>query len=304
MRPVLCALSLFVVLVLPLQSAAAQQDQIPKELALALLPYGGADGGEIVVGQMPPDLAATFTLPPGGRVLGSFVGLSYAQVVMAFPGSADSAIAFAARALLGHGWTARQSPVRRVGGLQYGLPRNAVPTTFCKADSPDAITVAAQFHGATTTLLRLTRNTGSNGCDLRSSGSISTGFSTSMTERAVFSDMRMPDMPLSSVPPLWGPSDYRASQVCQRQGGSVSSQTQNQPLRTELSPAEILASYGRQLDSAGWKQAGGSGGSISGTWRDTVTKGFAHEVSITITKLASAPGCYDVSLRATTIDNR
>src|SRR5206468_3757933 len=88
------ALSVLVALT-PALLCAQQQDQIPKELALALITYAGTDGGEIIVGQIPPDLATTFTLPPGGRVLGSFVSLTYMQVVMTLPGSPDSAAAFA-----------------------------------------------------------------------------------------------------------------------------------------------------------------------------------------------------------------
>ena len=92
------AFAFSVLLAVASSAAGAQQtDQIPKELALALIPYGASDGGEIIVGQMPPDLATTFTLPPGGQVLGSFVSLSYMQVVMTLPGGLDSASAFARR---------------------------------------------------------------------------------------------------------------------------------------------------------------------------------------------------------------
>src|SRR5437763_17084925 len=97
-----------------------QQDQIPKELALALIPFGGSDGGEIIVGQLPPDLATTFALPPAGRVLGSFVSLSYIQIVMAFPGTADSAQAFASGSLTEKGWLARDRARDRMGGLPFG----------------------------------------------------------------------------------------------------------------------------------------------------------------------------------------
>src|SRR4051812_38407570 len=85
---------------------AAQQD-VPRELALALIPFGATEGGEIIVGQMPPDLAAAFTLPPGARVLGSFVSLTYAQAVLTIPGKTDSALALARRSLSEHGWVAR-----------------------------------------------------------------------------------------------------------------------------------------------------------------------------------------------------
>ena len=78
-------------------ASRAQSDQVPKELALALIPYGANEGGEIVVGQLPPDLAANMTLPPGARVLGSFMSLGYgsghpAQLVVGTGGDLDDAI--------------------------------------------------------------------------------------------------------------------------------------------------------------------------------------------------------------------
>jgi hypothetical protein len=282
---------------LVVRAGFAQQEQIPKELALALVPFGGTDGGEIIVGQMPPDLATAFALPPGGRVLGSFVSLTVAQVAMTFPGSTDSALAFVSRSLVTHGWTARQLTPRR-GGLQFGMPRTAAPRFFCKTGSPDAINVAAQFHGTGTTLLRITRNTGSSSCEAPQSLSATASSGAGALERVEFVQMQMREEPLAAVPPLWAPTDYRASQVCQQQSTRIVPETQNQPLRTEMSPAQILAYYGHQLDSAGWKPFTASDASVSGTWTDTVTKGDAHEVTITVTKLPGQLGCYDVSLRA------
>ena len=136
-------------------SASGQQDQIPRELALALIPYGGGEGGEIIVGQLPPDLATTFTLPPGARVLGSFVSLSYIQMVMTFPGTPDSAQAFANRSLSEHGWTARDRSPARMGGLQYG-PHFTVPTSFCK---PAATGIAETMnHRKPSEVLRILRD--------------------------------------------------------------------------------------------------------------------------------------------------
>jgi hypothetical protein len=281
-------------------SVGAQQDPIPRELALALIPYGGSDGGEIIVGQIPTDLATTFTLPAGGRVLGSFVSLTYMQVVMTLPGGLDSADAFARRSLASHGWVARALPSIRMGGLQYGSPRSARPSVYCKPGASDAITISTQFHGQTT-LLRLTRNTGSGICDeTRLSGGAITSFSTSasgglVAQRIEPLDPRLAQMPIASVPPLWSPGDPRASQVC-RPRGAMGAETQSQPLRTELSPQEILAHYGRQLDSAGWKPMNSDASSVAGTWTNATN---GQEVMITVTKVPTQAGCYDISLRAT-----
>ena len=73
MRALHRAFALSIVVSLAPSLVPAQQADIPRELALALIPYGGTDGGEIIVGQIPPDLATTFTLPAGGRILGTLV---------------------------------------------------------------------------------------------------------------------------------------------------------------------------------------------------------------------------------------
>ena len=126
------ALSVFLVLV-PFAARAQRSDQIPRELALALIPHGATEGGEIIVGQIPPDLATTFTLPPGGRVLGSFVSLNYMQIVMTLPGSLDSAAAFARRSLESHGWAPRAMPTMLLGGLRYGTPQGPLPIRITRS---------------------------------------------------------------------------------------------------------------------------------------------------------------------------
>lgn len=284
-------------------SARGQQDQIPRELALALIPYGGGEGGEIIVGQLPPDLATTFTLPPGARVLGSFVSLSYIQMVLTFPGTPDSAQAFANRSLSEHGWTARDRSPARMGGLQYG-PHFTVPTSFCKPASPgmaETMNVSTQFHGTNVTLLRLTRTLGASNCNSfsreilvnSSSGSLVGSSTVELTQR-------MAEMPLSTVPPLWSPGDPIASnQRCQAPN-RTGSQSQSQVLFTELSAADILAHYGRQLDSAGWK-VGTETESVSRTWSKPIAGRGTQEVTIRVSRLSSRSGCYDLSLQATSL---
>lgn len=276
--------------------ARAQDAQIPRELALALIPYGGTDGGEIIVGQLPPDIAATFDVPTGAHVLGSFVSLTFAQVVMTMPGRADSALAFAGRSLTAHGWVPRLPQRPPMGGLQYGSRPSTTPSTFCRSGSPDAMTVSAQFHGPVT-LLRLTRNTGSNICDpsLNTRITNSSGALVS-SERVTFSEARMAEMPLATVPPLFAPSDFRLSQTCRSAGSMpMGLESQEQPLKTELSPSEVLAFYGKQLDSAGWKPTPPDAATVSGSWMNPQT---GQQVTINVAKNPTATGCYDVSLRA------
>lgn len=292
-RRLLAAGSLLVVPALT--SARAQADQIPKELALALIPYGASQGGEIIVGKLPPELAASITLPPGGRVLGSFVSLDYGQAVLTLPISADSAHAVIRRSLVEHGWTERQPMSSRMGGLQYGQ-RGALPTFFCKAGTPGALNLSTQFYGRET-LVRLTQNGGMN-CN----ADMMTGVASStvgVTSAAI--SFRNSAMPLATLPPLWSPGDPMSSgRICRptTSTGPLPYQSQEQTLRSDLSAQQILAFYGKQLDSAGWKSVTAPNDNAASTWTRAAGSDSAQDVTLGVTKL-TIPGCYEVTLRAT-----
>jgi hypothetical protein len=286
MRYILTVCTLSSALVMVAAHRTAAQQDVPRELALALIPFGATEGGEIIVGQMPPDLAAAFTLPPGARVLGSFVSLAYAQAVLTIPGKTDSALALARRTLSEHGWVARNPMSTGMGGLQF-ISGGSGPSIFCKPGEPAGLNISAQFHGPSTTLLHLTRNAGSTSCD-----------ETRSDSRQAMA-MRMQDFPLATVPPLWSPGDFRTSSQRCRRTQAMNDQAQDQPLLTELSPAEVLAHYGRQLDSAGWKPATTEGESVSKTWSKMIPSRGTQEVTITVTRMPTQTGCYDVNLRAT-----
>jgi hypothetical protein len=155
------------------------------------------------------------------------------------------------------------------------------------------MTVSAQFHGPVT-LLRLTRNTGSSICDPAVTMRVTTGSGALVsTERIEFGDTRMAQMPLASVPPLYAPSDFRMSQTCRVNGMSTGLESQEQPLKTEMSPSDVLAYYGRQLDSAGWKPTVPDAATISGSWTNPQT---GQQVTIGVATNPASTGCYDVSL--------
>ena len=272
-----------------LATAAAAQETIPKELALALLPLSPASGGDILVGKIPADLAPDLPLPVGARVLGTFVSPSAVYVALAIPGTMDSARALVTRALVAHGWAARERNVPTMGGLQYGSSLSAMPTILCKGTSmpPEGITIAAHFYGPNTALVKLTR-TQTGACD--------------RANEAVFAEQRVISMsrsPFASVPPLYAPGDPRAGMMSCRSPSMSGTSSQNQPLRSELSASEILAHYGRQLDSAGWKSGADNVGTVTRSWSKGSGTRDAQDVTITVSGMPGRDGCYSVTLSAT-----
>ena len=265
--------------------SAQTQEQIPKELALALMPAGAAEGGEILVGQMPMDLTGLLTLPAGARVLGSFVSTAYAQAVLTFPVRTDSALAIVRKSLVEHGFTTRSAPLPQMGGLQFGPQGGVFPNTFCKTGDPTSLTLTAQFYGPSMTLVHVMRNVNTTLCDQQD-------------RLNVVRTQSMQDYPLSTVPPLWSPGDFRMSNTRCRRPNAMGDANQNQPLMTDLSPTEVLAYYGKQLDSAGWKATASEADRITKTWSKQIGTRGTQEVTLTITKVAAQNGCYDVALRA------
>lgn len=267
------------------RSAIIAQETVPKELAIALI-RAASDGGDILVGKVPADLVEDLQTPPGGRILGSFVSPSYVQVVMAIPGSTDSALAYMRRALPQRGWQPWQRPIDVSGGLQYRAA-GGLPTTFCRSGTaqPQSLTIYATFYGYNTSLLRVTRSFGGT-CEAR------------VRMESIQSRAGMMPSPFASVPPLYSPSDMSGSlAACQQSSGFRGSSSQGQPVRSALAATEILAHYGRQLDSAGWNSLKEPNtATAAGQWMKADSLG-TRLVTITVSAVPARTGCYNVELR-------
>jgi hypothetical protein len=278
--------------------ASRVAETIPRELALALIPAAASGGGDILVGSMPADLAKDFPVPAGARVIGSLITLSYMQVVITVPGTADSALAYTKRTLVAHGWLPKERTIPRQGGLQYG-PSMVPPTTYCRLGQgpPDGITASTSFYGPAMTLLRLSRTQSSMCDDSQLSAMGSSGSLVAMST----SQVRQLQAPFSNLPPLYAPGDQRTVFTgCRSPGSAGQRVTQNQQLRLSLSPAEILAHYSRQLDSAGWKRVTQSDSEgVTGSWSKTGGSRDQDDVSITVSPIAGQSNCYSVLLSAT-----
>lgn len=104
--------------------------------------------------------------------------------------------------------------------------------------------------------------------------------------------------PFGEVPPLWSPGDPMTSmRACRQVGpGFTSSATQQQELKTDLTAQQILAYYGKQLDSAGWKTASAPNESASGMWMNSQGRDTSTELTLTVTRMPVA-NCFEIQLR-------
>ena len=271
---------------LPQRSTALAQEVVPKELALALA-RSSQEGGDILVGSAPSNLSQDLPVPPGGRILGSYVSPSYVQIVMTFPGRTDSALAFVRRALVDRGWLGWQPPVVERGGLTFRRP-STMPTTFCRTSgvSPEGLTINASFYGPNTSMLRVTH--------------FMSGMCEGNTRAEVMrSQMGSMQSPFSSVPPLYPPEEAENSVAACRgssSGSRFASSQGGMPMRSTMSASELLAHFGRQLDSAGWNAARGTETVRAvGQWTKSDSLG-TRAVTLTVSGMPNRAGCYNVDL--------
>ena len=268
--------------VLPAQGSPSR-DMIPKELALALVSYG-RDGGDFLVGGLPGDLAADLPIPAGGRVIGSFASPDVSTSVLTLPVTPDSARMLVTRTLQEHGWRVHQ-PVGRRGGLT--VPASSLMRMLCKPGRADQIAVTTQPGANGTspgTIVRLMRTPAGPACDETGVGAVEPG-------------RRMTD-PFSTLPPLYAPEESTPGQAC-RPGSYGGMASQTIPVHSSMSAAVLLAHYGRQLDSAGWKPLAADSASAIGHWSKSVGAREPQVVTVTVTPMPGGAGCYSVTLGAT-----
>ena len=98
-------------------------DAALRELALALIAPRNVDaalddGRQLLPGQLPPDFASDFPLPPGARVVGSLVALS-PVIVLDTEQAGEDVVAFYQEQLTAAGWSTEDQMRSRHGGFLH-----------------------------------------------------------------------------------------------------------------------------------------------------------------------------------------
>jgi len=278
----------------PIATASAQQpaplrqaDNVPIELAMALVASGGFGGEpQILVGAMPEWIAGRVYVPPTARVLGAaFLGTAVVAVVQ-LPVASDTVLAEFKRELLKRGWTVPPpAPVYAGAGFMPARPAPSIapPTRLTLCGDQQLLTVSSARRGGVVTnvTLRVVGSTGPGPCHL-------------------------PQMPVSMMrspfPTLYAPEgalDARMSGDCSAtMMGSMGTGT---TLRTGMTADALLDHYGRQLADSGWTSHGDKGSVTGRLWTRPDSSGAPVEVVVSVTTSARDAGCRDLNLQVRTL---
>lgn len=257
------------------------------ELALRLLaPREFADPnwtpGELLVGQLPPDLAADMPVPPNSRVLGSLVrGRAHVDIELDTDLSAEQVRGFYTERLTATGWRVVDPQWRMQGGFSYGSAP-AQHTLFCRGKRGPAITVAASEQAGKPTEVRITVV-----LDARQSPCAHT------------EDMHNP---WSMLPELRPPAN--AHQMPSGGSGGSDSVISMATLTSELNVAAVAAHYHEQLAAVGWTEetAEQQGAVAWSRWAFVDKSGDAWRGMFVLLHTSTAPSQYSVQLHAQVAD--
>ncbi len=228
-------------------------DAALRELALALIAprnVGAApeDGRQLLPGQLPPDFASDFPLPPGARVVGSLVAPS-PVVVLDTEQAGEDVVVFYQQQLTAAGWSI-QDPMRaRHGGFLHAGMVDRQYGQFYREDGPSlAVMTYAMPGGRTSVHLTLTPDGGA-----------------AMAMRGVRNRQMRPDM-WQILPPIAPPPHSEQFQ----EGGSGGDDriTTSARVESDLDLTTLAAHYIAQLERAGWQRTdSGENGPVAwNTW--------------------------------------
>ena len=263
----------------------SDQRSIPRDLAAAFVHMYVANDTNTVIDfapdSIPTAVASLVAIPPGARLLGTVSVGKTAYVLGTSSAPADSVLAWYARQAAQHHWSA-EALVRAAGNPMAGGFRPAPParpTMFC-ADGTGLDVAAKTFDGLTTFRVRVSPN----------------GIPCTLPAIAF-----RPIAPRSPLPILYNPPNATVSGSCFSTGARQATQTQ---LVVEMTPAELLQHYARQLETQGWSPMQGEFPMVTQTWSRRDSTGVTELATLTIGVAPTAPMCRTGSLEVTTLRNR
>jgi hypothetical protein len=263
----------------------SDQASIPRDLAAAFVHMYIANDTSTLIDFAPDSIPATIAsiveIPPGARLLGTVSLGKTAYVLGTASLPADSVLAWYARQAAQHHWSA-EALVRVTGNLMAGGFRPAPPahpTMFC-ANGIGLDVAAKTLDGLTTFRVRVSPN----------------GIPCALPAMAF-----RPIAPRSPLPILYNPPNASVSASCFSSGTRQGTQTQ---FVLEMTPAELLQHYGRQLETQGWSPMQGEFPVATQTWSRRDSTGVTELATLTIGVSPTAPMCRNGSLEVTTLRNR
>lgn len=229
---------------------------VPRELVEALFTdAGGAGAPRLLVGRLPRELASEIHVPSGARVLGSLAWESSATVALASPGTPTSVRQGYERALAEAGW-------RLLEGTGAGSGFVAArPRLFCGPKGRYLLLFVGRRDAASSFVrLQVDSGAGRPPCPVAEAPGRSTSYSPSPSES---SGAGAPRVVLENPPGASGESPVPPSTAGGAGGGELAVE-----LATDLSPADLLSFYGKQLTEAGWRplETAADGGLASRSW--------------------------------------
>ncbi len=222
-----CITMLLALLALP-AGARAQDGDVPRELALALLDHRGVSV-QLLEGRAPDGFPAA-ALPPGARILGAVVYGRESRVVAVVPAEPAAALAAMAERMHAAGW--RSAPDRSQGYGVFVQSGAADPNTFCgEGDVYISAVAGARREGGSQLHL----------------------FSAADTR---YSPCRAPEEPrVVSSPEHPRPKLVLPPGARYREAGSSGGDAYRDHhalIETAMGPAELVAHFAAQLREQGW----------------------------------------------------
>ncbi len=265
---------------------AQSNDALPRDVVAAILRnVSGPSDPQILVSQIPTDLATRLSFPPGAHVIASLLG-SAIQIIGSAPGTADSVRHWFETDFERRGYEAES--IFGMAAAPAFRPAERSPSNggYCGDAHEYHVTAQQRSPKVVEFVVRANLTGLCNGhpSDYGLSGTRWSGSGTNP-----------PDFPL-----LVHPRDAEVSPGCSAsQSGSPSRETSVTISAT--SPAtQLLTHYGRQLDSAGWKVERTLVGA-AGTWTRKDSTGRDVRLTVTVIPGLGPLDCRKIIMNVTEI---
>jgi len=257
------------------QATAPPPDLVPRDVVMAILRSAGSqvqgDPAIFLADRLPDNLLNKVSLPPGAHVMATLESWSTTDVIGTIPMQPDSVRSWFAAEFVRRGYEAQDSPGHRE---PFRPAQGSVFGGFCGAGTYFTVSAQGRPNGRTEFVIR-TRERPT--CDQTPMFGFNAGGSSWST-----SGFNAPALPL-----LVNPKTAEIAQRCDPRGGASGSTNTQIGVSTTATPDQLIAHYGKQLDSAGWKREALTTG-VVGTWirRDST----GRDVRVQLTALTSPAG--------------